>query len=104
MPLENRRSEVDVHAWLLDQADALRSRRPDRLDWDALAGELEDMAARDRRELKARLKKLLAHLLKWRCQPEELPRRQHSWRKSIKEAREDIRDMIDDMPSLGATE
>jgi hypothetical protein len=95
------RREEDVHVWFVEQADALRRRRQDRIDWDGLAEELEDMAARDRRELKAHLKKLLSHLLKWRFQPEELRRRQHSWRKSINEAREDISDMIGDMPSLG---
>jgi Domain of unknown function DUF29 len=92
---------VDFHAWLLEQAAALRRHCPDGIDWNEIAEELEAMGARERREIKAHLKKLLAHLLKWHYQPQELQRRAHSWRKSIDEAREEITDIVADSPSLG---
>jgi hypothetical protein len=91
----------DFHAWLLEQAAALRRHRPNGIHWNEIAEELEAMGARERREIKAHLKKLLVHLLKWRYQPQELKRRAHSWRKSIDEAREEITDIVADSPSLG---
>ena len=90
---------TDFHGWLLDQAEALRQRRYLSLDWDNLAEELEAMAARDRREMRKHLKKLLLHLLKFKAKPEEMDR-YHSWRTSVREAREDITDLLKDSPGL----
>lgn len=89
----------DYDAWLLEQAAALRERRYLSLDVEHLAEELEDMAARDRREIKKHLKKLLLHLLKFNAQSEELARH-HSWRTSVREAREDIADLLEDSPGI----
>jgi len=89
----------DLHAWLLDQADALRHRRWQSLDVEHLAEELEDMAAQQRREMRKHLKKLLLHLLKFYAQPEE-KEHHHSWRKSVREAREDISDLLKDSPGI----
>jgi len=89
----------DFHGWLLDQAAALRDQRFFSLDLEHLAEELEDMAAQQRREVKKHLKKLLLHLLKFKAQPEERARH-HSWRKSIREAREDISDLLEDSPGV----
>jgi hypothetical protein len=90
----------DFHGWLLDQAQALHTRRSELLDWDALAEELEAMAAKERREARKHLRNLLAHLLKWSFQSEELPRRAHSWRRTIRETREELSDLLEDSPGL----
>ena len=90
----------DFHGWLVDQAEALHTRRSDLLDWDALAEELEAMAAKERREARKHLRNLLAHLLKWSFQSAELPRRAHSWRRSIRETREELSDLLEDSPGL----
>jgi len=89
----------DFHGWLLAQAAALRQQHHFLLDWQHLAEELEAMAARDRRELKERLKNLLLHLLKLKFQPGEL-HRHHSWRSSVREAREQISDILEDSPGI----
>jgi DNA phosphorothioation-dependent restriction protein DptG len=89
----------DLHAWLLDQASALRERRYFSLDWEHLAEELEAIAARDRREVKDRLKNLLLHLLKFNFQPDQA-HRHHSWRSSVREAREQISDILEDAPGI----
>lgn len=90
----------DFNGWLLDQAAALRNRNTtSTLDWDRVAEELEAMAARDRREIKKHLKKLLLHLLKFKAQPQEL-NRHHSWRTSVREAREDISDLLEESPGI----
>jgi len=89
----------DYSGWLLAQASLLRSERHDSLDWSNLAEELEAMAAAQRHKIKKQLKRLLAHLLKFKAQPAEL-NRYHSWRKSIREAREQISDLIEDSPGI----
>jgi uncharacterized protein DUF29 len=91
--------EVDLHAWLLGQAAALRSKRYDAVEWEALAEELEAMAAKDGRELTSRLRTLLAHLLKWRYQTWG-HRSENSWKRSIIVARQELSDLFDESPSL----
>jgi len=89
--------QSDLYEWTREQADALRRRASNMLDWDNLAGEIESLGASQRSEIRSRLKILLVHLLKWKCQPEG---RCGSWRGSIREAREQIEDVLGDNPSL----
>ncbi|HVA69196.1 MAG TPA: DUF29 domain-containing protein [Candidatus Binataceae bacterium] len=89
----------DHYRWLLDQTRTLHARQGNVLDWDALAEELEAMAAAEKRELKRRLRNLLFHLLKWHYQPEH---KTNSWRRSINNARDAIDDLLKDSPSLVA--
>ena len=57
------------------------------------------MGRSEKRELTSRLAVLLAHLLKWRFQPE---RRGRSWQATIREQRSEVADLLADNPSLGA--
>lgn len=60
--------------------------------------ELIDALTRsDRRALKGQLIRLMAHVIKWNAQPD---RRSRSWVASIHGAREEIRDIQEDAPSL----
>ena len=77
----------------------LRAGRFDEADIERIAEELEDMDKRDRRELLSRARVLLAHLLKWRFQPD---RRSLSWEETIDTQGTDIADLLRDMPSLRA--
>jgi hypothetical protein len=90
---------ADFHGWLLDQASALRGQRSDSIDWQNLAEELEAMAASERRTRKKQLKQLMLHLLKMRGQAEQL-HRLGSRRRSIRDAREEIEDIIADSPGI----
>lgn len=93
----------DFHAWTEQQADALRRRAANEIDWDNLLEEIETLGRSERHEITSRLKILLLHLLKWRFQPDagraadEPPNR---WRASIFEARSRIAELIDESPSL----
>ncbi|HSM83832.1 MAG TPA: DUF29 domain-containing protein, partial [Nodosilinea sp.] len=53
---------------------------------------------RDRREIKTRLKVLLAHLLKRIYVP--LPENHRGWENTIDEQREQLQDLLDQSPSL----
>jgi hypothetical protein len=88
---------VDYYDWLCSQATALKTSRPQFLDWEKLAEELEEMGARERRELVSHLRILMAHLLKWTYQG---TRRSTSWKRTILLARQDATAVLQDSPSL----
>ncbi len=89
--------EQDFYAWTKQQADILKSGNVRVLDVHYLIEELENMGAREKRELVHRLTLLLGHLLKWVYQPE---RRGNSWIATIEEQRLEVSDLIQDNPSL----
>ena len=87
----------DFYTWTHQQAELLREGRFNELDTEHLIEELASMGARERRELGNRLAVLLAHLLKWQCQPE---RQGNSWRRTVKIQRIEINDLLADNPGL----
>jgi Domain of unknown function DUF29 len=89
--------DEDLLAWAERQAAHLRAGQLDRLDVEHLIEELEAMAGKLRRELKNRLRILLAHLLKWQAQPK---RRSRSWAAAIAEQRDQIEALLEENPSL----
>ncbi len=91
--------ERDFAEWSERQAEALRRRAANEIDWENVAEEIESLGRSDRREIRSRLAVICEHLLKWRFQPE---RRSNNWRGSIIEARGQIADLIEESPSLTA--
>ena len=89
--------ETDVIAWANEQAALLRAGRLAEIDIVHIAEEIEDVGKSEQRELASRMSLLLAHLLKWRYQPE---RRGSSWQRTIKEQRRAIAARIGETPSL----
>jgi hypothetical protein len=89
--------DEDLLAWAERQAAHLRAGQLDRLDVEHLIEELEAMAGKLRRELKNRLRILLAHLLKWEAQPK---RRSRSWAATIAEQRDQIEALLEENSSL----
>jgi Domain of unknown function DUF29 len=89
--------DSDVYEWTKEQADALRRRAANELDWDNLAGEIESLGISNRQQIKSRLEILILHLLTWKYQPEW---QCGSWRGSIREARHRIEMVLEDSPSL----
>ena len=87
----------DFYGWLVEQAEALRLRSANKIDWENLLEEVEGLARSERRELGSRLAVLIQHLLKWRSQPE---RRSRSWLVTIKEQRAKVVDILEESPSL----
>jgi len=87
----------DFYVWTMEQADLLRRHKPDWMDWENVAEELESMGKKDRRELVSRMTLLLMHLAKWYWQAEK---RSPSWSGTIEEQREQIELSLNDSPSL----
>jgi hypothetical protein len=82
---------VDETAWLEEMSRRICEGRYEELDYRNLASYLEDMAGRDRREVRGRLKILLAHLLKWDVQPGY---RSGSWKATILVQRQELRSLL----------
>jgi Domain of unknown function DUF29 len=76
---------------------ALRVGNAAALDVPNLIEELEGLTKRDERALGAQLKRIMAHMLKQRYQP------QRSWVDSIENGREEIADILEQSPSLRRT-
>jgi hypothetical protein len=92
--------ENDIVAWAKEQAGLLRSGKLSALDIEHIAEEIEDVGKSEQRELANRMAVLLAHLLKWRYQPE---RQGGSWQRTIKEQRKAIARRLKNTPSLKAS-
>jgi Domain of unknown function DUF29 len=78
---ESPTRETDLYAWLLRQANELRSRKPEFIDWSELAEELDEIVALARKEVVSRCSQVLAHLLKWEFQ--NTRRDEASWKSTI---------------------
>lgn len=62
--------ESDLYEWTREQADALRRRAANELDWDNLAEEIESLGTSNQDQIESRLENLILHLLKWKYQPD----------------------------------
>ena len=89
--------ENDVVAWASEQSRLIRAGRFDLLDLEHIAEEIEDVGKSEQRELANRMAVLLAHLLKWKFQPE---RQGNSWARTIKEHRKGVLSRLEETPSL----
>lgn len=89
--------KTDFHAWALKAAELVRQQRFNEINIEELAEELDNMGAKERRELMNRLDILIAHLLKWQLQAEH---RSRSWDNTIREQRRQISRELKISPSL----
>lgn len=93
----NQLYDQDFYAWSLDMASKIRNKEFDCIDIENVAEEIEALGRSDYRELISRLEVLIAHLLKWRLQPDK---RSSSWRGTIVEQRWRIKKLMSESPSL----
>lgn len=91
--------ETDIVAWANEQARLVRTGQFELLDLEHIAEEIEDVGKSEQRELASRMTILLAHLLKWRFQPE---RQGRSWQITIRNQRRAIQLHLTQVPSLKA--
>jgi Domain of unknown function DUF29 len=89
--------ETDFYAWTQEQARLLRERRWDDLDLQNLVDEVESVGGSEKREIRNRLTKLLAHLLEGKHQPGH---RGASWSATIRAQRRELAEIVHDSPSL----
>lgn len=87
----------DVVAWATEQVRLLRAGLFSQLDIEHIAEEIEDVGKSEKRELASRMAVLLAHLMKWRCQPD---RQCTTRRRTITEQRNAIAICMKKTPGL----
>lgn len=90
--------DTDFYAWTQAQAAALRAKDWSALDIEHMAEEIEDLGRSTRYAIESQLERLLLHLLKWRYDPAQDPRR--LWQLSIRHARREIAKLAGDNPTL----
>ncbi|GGD84172.1 hypothetical protein GCM10010985_43350 [Caballeronia grimmiae] len=89
--------DKDVVAWAREQAALLRAGKLSAIDIEHIAEEIEDVGKSEQREFASRMSVLLAHLLKWKFQPD---RRGNSWRNTIRTQRAAVERRLARTPSL----
>ncbi|MEQ1709672.1 MAG: DUF29 domain-containing protein [Terricaulis sp.] len=89
--------DKDIYTWALTQADALRRRSANEIDWENVAEEIESVGKSEARELESRYIILLTHLLKWLYQPAG---RSRSWEASIRVQRAALARHMETNPGL----
>jgi len=87
----------DIAAWAEEQVALLRSGQWALLDIEHIAEEIEDMNISHRHQLAHRMAILMAHLLKWKYQPDH---RGSSWENTIHNQRDKLAKLLKKMPSL----
>jgi hypothetical protein len=87
----------DVYKWALEQAELIRAKKYDEIDWVNVADEIEGVAKSELRALTSNLCVVLKHMLKWDYQPEL---RSRSWSLSIDEHRARVEDDLADNRSM----
>jgi hypothetical protein len=87
----------DFYDWTMKTSKLLREGRISEVNLEQIAEEIEDMGKSDKRALSSYLKLLMVHLLKWHYQPAY---RSISWKLSVTNARDEIRDLLKESPSL----
>jgi Domain of unknown function DUF29 len=101
MPKTQELYDQDFNLWAEEMAAALRARHMEAVDVEHVAEEIEDMAKRNRWELKNRITRILEHLLKLRlAKGLILEYNQGSWRASIVRQQNEIDDLLRESPSL----
>ena len=89
----------DFYSWSLEQAELMRLRRFEDVDWVNVIEEIADLGRSEYRALVSALEQLAWHLLKWQYQPEK---RSESWRDSIDKQRLQLERLLDENPGLKA--
>ncbi len=90
--------ESDYLLWVQETIAKLKARDFDRVDFENLIEEIEDLGRSQKREIRSRLKMLLEHLLKRLYI--DMPRYFNGWEKTIREQRSEIKVELADSPSL----
>jgi Domain of unknown function DUF29 len=90
--------DTDFYTWTQAQAAALRAKDWSALDVDHLAEEIADLGQTIENAIESQLDRLVLHLLKYRYDPAQRPRR--GWRLTIRHARRELARLLRKNPGL----
>ena len=89
--------EQDFYSWSCQQAQLLREKKFEQVDWNNVIEEIEDLGRSEYRALVSAIEQLTLHLLKWQYQKNY---RSPSWRHSIDKQRIQMERILEDNPGL----
>ncbi len=92
--------ESDYYLWVVETVKQLQEQNFEQIDWDNLIEEVSDLGRREKKKLKSLLRNLWEHLLKLKYWQSELERNQSHWKGEIRNFRKQIRDELEESPSL----
>lgn len=97
MNTANNFYEKDLFAWTETQVNLLKNKEFEKLDLINIIEEIESLGTSTKRSLSSHLKTFFLHKLKTRYQPEFDCT---SWKNSIRNSLEDLKEILNDNPSL----
>ena len=92
--------QSDGYSWAVEQADALRRRDLDAIDWDNVIEEIEDVGRREKNHWRKSCARVLEHLLKIEHYREATHEVMRHWVSEIKDFRQEMADDIIHNPGL----
>ena len=90
----------DFYTWAVQQADALKRRDFNAIDWDNVIEEIETLGRSEERSLKSQYARAIEHLLKLQYRGPEETEPVAGWEKSVRGSRTEIKDVLRDNPGL----
>ena len=91
--------EKDFYLWVLENLKLLKNKEFEFVDWENLLEEIEYMARKELRSVISLMAVIMEHLYKWENYRESAYMGS-GWKKSILNARKELIDLFDEMPSL----
>jgi len=91
--------EKDFYLWVLENLKLLKNKEYELVDWENLLEEIEYMARKELRSVISLMAVIMEHLYEWENYRESAYMGS-SWKKSILNARKELIDLFDEMPSL----
>jgi hypothetical protein len=91
--------EKDFYLWVMENLKLLKNKEFELVDWENLLEEIEYMARKELRSVISLMAVIMEHLYKWENYKESVYMGS-GWKKSILNARKELIDLFDEMPSL----
>ena len=90
----------DYYTWAMQQADALKRRDFDAVDWENVTEEIEALARGEESSLRSQYARVMEHLLKLQYRESRETQPVAGWEKSVMNGRREIQDVLEDNPGL----
>ncbi|MBD2653083.1 DUF29 domain-containing protein [Synechocystis sp. FACHB-383] len=92
--------ELDFYQWIENTINQIHQGDIDRLDWQSLVEELQDLGNEQKHQLESRLLVIYEHLLKLAYWSQEREYNQRGWKVTILEQRKQLKRLLKRSPSL----